>query len=172
MHTLETETWTSPAKWGKKNIKEASGGKRHKEQPAYLLCLWVATCENCVNLLQINLLQIRWRQNALIIWMTYFSKRNAKKKKKKFCSFFRKSRVCPCACWRPPPPVWPGWRWEPPGCAASPGRSACRPAVWPAPPRSARSGFLRRQQTLHAGSRPHLLRPAWAPEIQRRDQET
>lgn len=70
------------------------------------------------------------------------------------------------------PPVWPGWRWEPPGCAASPGRSACRPAVWPAPRRSARSGFRRTQQTLRACYRPRLLHPAWAPEIQRWTQET
>lgn len=37
-------------------------------------------------------------------------------------------------------PLWPGWQSEPPGCGASPGRSACRPAAWPTPPRSARSG--------------------------------
>lgn len=69
--------------------------------------------------------------------------------------------------------VWPGWQSEPPGCEASPGRSACHPAASPAPPRSARSGSRRLSPLLPSGLRLRLrlLCCAGAPCFQSRGWE-
>lgn len=66
----------------------------------------------------------------------------------------------------------PGWRSEPPGCEASPGRSACRPAASPTPPRSARSGSRWPWLLLPSGRRLRLLRCAGAPRFQSPGWET
>lgn len=68
--------------------------------------------------------------------------------------------------------VWPGWQSEPPGCEASPGRSACHPAASPAPPRSARSGCRWLSLLLPSGLRLRLLCCAGAPCFQSRGWET